>query len=90
MRPTSRKRKVSALLTVGDLREAIADLPDDTRVGIDLEFDLNVTLPQKFDLYPVRAWVQASDVVEPPVGTDPVEEGTVAVLLIEMATEAVR
>lgn len=79
------------ILTVGALRDVLRGLPSDTRVGIDMDFELDEAMGYvEFDLYPIRAWVQASDVVEPPVGTDPMEEGTVSVLLIELAPEARR
>jgi len=59
---------------VGDLRRALEGLPDDMRVGVARSWGYTEAS---------EVWVQASDAVDRPLGTDPEREATVGVLLIE-------
>jgi hypothetical protein len=61
-------------LTAGDLRAAIAELPDDALVSIET--------PDGF-VRPVECWAQATDnVADPEVATNPQTESTVGALEI--------
>lgn len=68
-----------ASLTVGELRRAIADLPDDALVAV---WTPDAYIPA------TAATVTASDTVPGPAGSDPETQPTVAVLLIDYEGEA--
>ena len=70
--PTDR----STILTVGQLRTALAelDVPDDAYVALDITPGVDDSLR--------TVWVQASDAVPSDAGTDPVYESTVGVLML--------
>lgn len=63
-------------LTVGDLRKSLASLSDDAKICVEVPLDGMGWL--------VGAYGIASDCVLPPWGTNPMEEATVGVLVLEV------